>query len=117
MPQLQVALDWTPNTNHTGFYVAREKGFYQASDLQVQFLSPHTDGYKSTPGSRCRSGQSAFAVTPSESVISSHTQQDSGGAPPLQARELNDRCRKRHLELVEGHWNQAVSERKSTRSI
>ena len=89
MPQLQVALDWTPNTNHTGFYVARQRGFYQSSDLQVTFLSPHTDNYKATPGSRCRSGQCAFAVTPSESVISSHTQQDAGGAPPLQARILD----------------------------
>ena len=88
MPQLQVALDWTPNTNHTGFYVARKKGFYQSSDLQITFLSPHTDDYKATPGSRCRSGQCAFAVTPSESVISSHTQQGAGGAPPLQARNL-----------------------------
>ena len=86
MPDISVALDWTPNTNHTGLYLAREKGYYKAADLQVTFVSPHLDNYKATPGSRCRNGQCAFAVTPSESVISSHTQEDAGDAPPLQAR-------------------------------
>lgn len=25
--KVQLFLDWTPNTNHTGIYVAKEKGF------------------------------------------------------------------------------------------
>ena len=50
---LAVALDWTPNTNHIGFYVAREQGLYAAAGLDVTLLSPHTDGYKSTPVSKC----------------------------------------------------------------
>ena len=25
--KLRLALDWTPNINHIGFYVAKEKGF------------------------------------------------------------------------------------------
>ena len=25
---VRVGLDWTPNTNHTGLYVARDKGYY-----------------------------------------------------------------------------------------
>jgi ABC-type nitrate/sulfonate/bicarbonate transport system substrate-binding protein len=34
---IRLALDWTPNTNHTGFYVAQADGTYadQAIDLQV----------------------------------------------------------------------------------
>jgi ABC-type nitrate/sulfonate/bicarbonate transport system substrate-binding protein len=34
---VRLALDWTPNTNHTGFFVARNKGWYgdAAIDLQV----------------------------------------------------------------------------------
>jgi ABC-type nitrate/sulfonate/bicarbonate transport system substrate-binding protein len=27
--EMTLALDWTFNTNHTGFYVAQAKGFYQ----------------------------------------------------------------------------------------
>jgi hypothetical protein len=47
-----VALDWTPNTNHSGFYVAKSKGYYQEEGLDVKLLSPHVDGYKRTPASR-----------------------------------------------------------------
>lgn len=43
-PQLMKAtlsLDWVPNTNHTGFYVAKEKGWYaeEGLDLQIQIPS------------------------------------------------------------------------------
>ena len=27
--KLTFVLDWTPNTNHTGIYVAREKGYFK----------------------------------------------------------------------------------------
>lgn len=37
-----VALDWTPNTNHVGLYVAQAKGFYMEAGLDVQIL-PYTD--------------------------------------------------------------------------
>ncbi len=30
-----VVLDWTPNTNHTGLYVAKEKGFLKKRDLML----------------------------------------------------------------------------------
>lgn len=32
------ALDWTPNTNHTGLYVAIEKGYFADAGLAVQIL-------------------------------------------------------------------------------
>jgi len=36
-----LSLDWVPNTNHTGFYVALEKGWYaeQGLDLEIQIPS------------------------------------------------------------------------------
>ena len=36
-----LSLDWVPNTNHTGFYVAKEKGWYteQGIDLEIQIPS------------------------------------------------------------------------------
>lgn len=43
----------TPNTNHIGFYFAKAKGLYDAAGLNVRLLSPHVDGYKRTPASRC----------------------------------------------------------------
>lgn len=35
-----VILDWTPNTNHTGLYVALEKGFYEDEGLDVNIIQP-----------------------------------------------------------------------------
>ena len=33
-----IALDWTPNTNHTGIYVAQKLGYYKAAGIDVQIL-------------------------------------------------------------------------------
>lgn len=41
-PKVTVALDWTPNTNHIGLYVARDKGFYKDAGLDVEIL-PYAD--------------------------------------------------------------------------
>ena len=72
----QVALDWTPNTNHTGFFVAKSKGWYKEVGLEVTLVSPHVDGYKSTPATRVAERQVEFAICPSESVISYYTHPD-----------------------------------------
>ncbi|KAG2441969.1 hypothetical protein HYH02_009763 [Chlamydomonas schloesseri] len=78
-----VALDWTPNTNHAGFYIAKHKGFYEEAGLEVTIVSPHVDEYKATPASRVADGSCTFCVTPSESVISAHTwPADTPGAKP-----------------------------------
>lgn len=39
---VNVALDWTPNTNHIGLFVAEAKGFYEEAGVDVQIL-PYTD--------------------------------------------------------------------------
>lgn len=37
-------LDWTPNTNHTGLYVAQERGYFEAEGLAVNIVQPPEDG-------------------------------------------------------------------------
>ncbi len=37
---VSIFLDWTPNTNHTGIYVAKEKGFFEEVGLDVEILLP-----------------------------------------------------------------------------
>ncbi|MBD2846142.1 ABC transporter substrate-binding protein [Paenibacillus sp. IB182496] len=37
---VRVVLDWTPNTNHTGLYVARDKGFFAEQGLEVEIMQP-----------------------------------------------------------------------------
>ena len=67
---LRLALDWTPNTNHTGFYVALAKGLYKKAGLDVQIILPDADKYELTPAKRVATGQADLAIAPSESVIS-----------------------------------------------
>jgi ABC-type nitrate/sulfonate/bicarbonate transport system substrate-binding protein len=33
-------LDWKPNTNHLGFYVAKSKGYYNDEGIQIKILNP-----------------------------------------------------------------------------
>ena len=39
--RVRLALDWTPNTNHTGFYVARANGWYDDAFVRLEIL-PYT---------------------------------------------------------------------------
>ncbi|KAK5134255.1 hypothetical protein LTR08_006799 [Meristemomyces frigidus] len=68
---IKVALDWTPNTIHTGLYVAREAGFYASRGLDVQLLPPDAE-YSKTPAKRLEDGEVDLAVCPSESCIAYH---------------------------------------------
>src|SRR6266566_7728058 len=38
MTTMKLALDWTPNTNHTGVYVALKKGWYRDEGINLQLL-------------------------------------------------------------------------------
>ncbi len=41
---VRVGLDWTPNTNHTGLYVARDQGYYREQGLDVEILGAQEGG-------------------------------------------------------------------------
>jgi len=42
--KLSIVLDWTPNTNHTGIYVAQAKGYFAEQGLEVDIVQPPEDG-------------------------------------------------------------------------
>ncbi|SOD88992.1 ABC transporter substrate-binding protein [Spirosoma fluviale] len=71
--RIRLALDRTPNTNHTGFYVALAKGAYAQADLDVELIAPDQDDYQTMPARRVSQGNAELAITPSESVISYQT--------------------------------------------
>ncbi len=73
MDALTLALDWTPNTNHTGFFVALERGFYAERGIALSVHSPAQDAYAITPAQRLADGAADVAVVPSESVLSMAT--------------------------------------------
>jgi ABC-type nitrate/sulfonate/bicarbonate transport system substrate-binding protein len=73
MNTFKVALDWTANTNHSGFYVAQKKGFYKAEGLAVTLDTPDRDNYKLTPAKKVEMGLADAALCPFESVLSYNT--------------------------------------------
>lgn len=40
LTKVTLMLDWTPNTNHTGIYVALDKGYFKENNLDVQIIQP-----------------------------------------------------------------------------
>lgn len=52
-------LDWTPNTNHTGIYVAIAKGYFADAGLDVTVVQPPDDGAEVLVAS----GQAQFGVS------------------------------------------------------
>lgn len=42
--EIDFVLDWTPNTNHIGVYVAKEKGYYDEVGIGVNIIQPPEDG-------------------------------------------------------------------------
>lgn len=42
--KITFVLDWTPNTNHTGLYVAQAKGYFEEAGLEVEIQQPPEDG-------------------------------------------------------------------------
>ena len=57
-------LDWTPNTNHTGIYVAQEKGYFEEAGLTVEVIQPPEDGAEVLVAS----GKAQFGVSFQDSL-------------------------------------------------
>src|SRR6056297_121501 len=41
--EIDFLLDWVPNTNHTGLFVAEEMGWFAEEDIEVNFIQPGTN--------------------------------------------------------------------------
>ncbi len=82
---LTIALDWTPNTNHTGFFVAQGLGLYKDVGLNVRIIDPSTDNYATTPAKKLELGEADFAIAPTESAISLNTKNNPAAAVAIAA--------------------------------
>lgn len=56
---IRFALDWTPNTNHTGLFVAQQEGYFADAGLDVQVL-PYNN---TAPDTLIDSGNAEFGVS------------------------------------------------------
>lgn len=70
LKEISVVLDWTPNTNHTGLYVAKEKGFFKDEGLDVEIIMPGEAGADQLVAS----GKSEFGVGYQESITEARVQ-------------------------------------------
>lgn len=67
---VQVVLDWTPNTNHTGLYVADALGYYEEEGLNVDIIQPGASGADTVVAT----GEVEFGVSYQEGVTLARTQ-------------------------------------------
>lgn len=58
LKKITFALDWTPNTNHTGLYVAQEKGYFADAGFDVNIVFVED----SSSATQCATGQAQFAI-------------------------------------------------------
>jgi ABC-type nitrate/sulfonate/bicarbonate transport system substrate-binding protein len=63
--RIKFALDWTPNTNHTGLYVAQAKGYFADSNLEVKIL-PYGQAY---PDTMVSAGAAQFGVSTQDTML------------------------------------------------
>ncbi|NLU64411.1 ABC transporter substrate-binding protein [Rhodococcus sp. HNM0563] len=56
---IRFALDWTPNTNHTGLYVALQEGLFDDAGLDVEIL-PYNDA---SPDTLVDAGNAEFGIS------------------------------------------------------
>src|SRR5690606_38138985 len=64
LEKVTLVLDWTPNTNHTGLYVARAKGYYAEEGLDVRIILPGEAGAEQMVAT----GNADFGVSYQEAV-------------------------------------------------
>lgn len=72
LTKVKLMLDYTPNTNHTGFYVAKNKGYYKDQGLDVEIIEP---GDNATT-SMVAAGKADFGVSYQEDVTYALTSED-----------------------------------------
>ncbi len=64
---MSLALDWTPNTNHTGIYVALNQHWYQAEGINLQLLPYSTNV---SPDVLVSSGKANVGISATEGIVS-----------------------------------------------
>ncbi|MBQ8209070.1 MAG: ABC transporter substrate-binding protein [Clostridia bacterium] len=69
LTKITFALDWTPNTNHTGLYVAKELGYFEDAGLDVEIVYV-ADSSSTT---LCATGNAQFAIEAQDTMAAALT--------------------------------------------
>lgn len=70
LKKITMVLDWTPNTNHTGLYVAKEKGYFKENGLDVEIITPG----ESSADALVASGKADFGISYQENITQARTE-------------------------------------------
>ncbi|MDZ7726735.1 MAG: ABC transporter substrate-binding protein [Dehalococcoidia bacterium] len=70
LTEVTLMLDWTPNTNHLGFYVAQDRGWYEENGLDVEIVEPGAGGVPQVVAQ----GSAEFGISVQEGVIPARAQ-------------------------------------------
>lgn len=72
LKDITFVLDWTPNTNHTGLYVAQNLGYFEEAGLNVTIVQPPEDGATAMVAS----GQAQFGIDFQDYLVPVFTSED-----------------------------------------
>lgn len=72
LEKITFALDWTPNTNHTGLYVAQEKGYFEEAGLDVEIVQSPEDSSVVLVAS----GKAQFGISFQDSLAAAFSGED-----------------------------------------
>ncbi len=67
--KITIVLDWVPNTNHTGIYVARDRGYYSEAGLEAEIVQPTEGG----SADLIAAGKGEFGISYQEQVTYART--------------------------------------------
>ncbi|GAE95009.1 hydroxymethylpyrimidine ABC transporter [Gracilibacillus boraciitolerans JCM 21714] len=70
LDEVTFVLDWTPNTNHTGLYVAQAEDFFEEEGLDVEIVMPGEAGADQTVAT----GKAQFGISAQEAVTEARIQ-------------------------------------------
>lgn len=73
LKDVTMVLDWTPNTNHTGLYVALENGYFEEEGLNVNIVQPSEGGASTLVAT----GKADFGISYQEELTFAKTSKDS----------------------------------------
>lgn len=70
--KISIVLDWTPNTNHTGIFVAQANGYFEEAGLNVEIIQPPEGGAEALVAS----GKAQFGVSFQDTIAPAFTGDD-----------------------------------------
>lgn len=77
LTKVSIMLDWTPNTNHSGLYVAKKMGYFKDAGLDVDIVEASESGAEASVAA----GTVNFGISFQDSLVPAFAAEDSAKLP------------------------------------